>query len=349
MSVTAAELARHIKAELEGDGSVELTDLRALSEAGRHDLSFLSNPRYAPQLDGTKAGAVIVAKSHSGPCTAKATLRVDNPDKAFMLAAEFFAPPAPEVVPGIHPTAVVGKGVELGKGVSVGPYSVICDGAKIGARTVIDAQCFVGAGSEIGEDGHMYPQSVVRERCRIGKRAIIHCGAVIGGDGFGYLIEPRPLMLPKVTKIPQIGTVEIGDDFEIGCNATIDRARFGATKIGNTVKIDNLVQVGHNVRIGDCSGLIAQCGVAGSTHIGRGVMIWAQAGLSGHLHVGDGSQVGPQAGVTKDVDPGTYVLGAPAQPKREFAETLLAPRSVASLKKRVAELEARLAKLESGK
>jgi UDP-3-O-[3-hydroxymyristoyl] glucosamine N-acyltransferase len=241
---------------------------------------------------------------------------------------------------------VIGKGVELGKDVHIGACTVIEDGAKIGARCVIEAQCFIGAGTEIGEDGHFYPQSVVRENCRIGRRAIVHCGAVIGGDGFGYLVEPRPLMLPKVTKIPQIGVVEIGDDCEIGCNATIDRARFGTTKIGDTVKIDNLVQVGHNVRIGDCAGLIAQSGVAGSTHIGRGVMIWAQAGLSGHLQIGDGSQVGPQAGVTKDVRPGSYVVGSPAMPKKDFAETLLATRSIQRMKQKIADLEARLAALE---
>ena len=162
----------------------------------------------------------------------------------------------------------------------------------------------------------------------------------------GYTVTPRPGALPRVAKIPQTGTVVIGHDVEIGANATVDRARFGETRIGNHVKIDNLVQIGHNVRIGDCSGVIAQAGIAGSTRVGAGVMIWAQAGLSGHLTIGNGAQVGPQAGVARDVPDGQYVIGAPATSMREMAAVALAPRQIAKLRTRLAELEARLAAIE---
>ena len=169
---------------------------------------------------------------------------------------------------------------------------------------------------------------------------------MLGSDGFGYSIDMLPGGVPRIEKIPQVGTVVVGDDVEIGANTTIDRARFGVTRIGNCVKIDNLVQIGHNVQVGDCSGLIAQSGVAGSARIGNGCLIWAQAGISGHITVHDMAQVGPMAGVSKDIASGEYVLGAPAVPKREFAKSLMIPREVARLKEEVKALREELAKLQ---
>ena len=346
MTWTVAQIAAQIDAAVEGDAGAVVSRLAALGEAQAGDLSFLANKRYAPQLAATEATAVIVGRDWQGDTTARALLRVASPDKAFAEAALLFAPPPPRRLPGIHPTAIIAPDAVLGEAVHIGPYTVIEAGARIGDRTVIEAQCFIGEGVELGCDGHLYPQVAVRERVRIGDRFIAHCGVVVGSDGFGYTVTPQPGALPRVEKIPQTGTVVIGHDVEIGANAAIDRARFGETRLGNHVKIDNLVQIGHNVRIGDCSGVIAQAGIAGSTRIGAGVMIWAQAGLSGHLAIGNGAQVGPQAGVARDVPDGQYVIGSPATSMREMAAVALAPRQIAKLRARLAELDARLAVLE---
>ena len=346
MTWTVAQIAAQIDAVVEGDAGAVVSRLAALSEAQAGDLSFLANKRYAEQMTTTAATAVIVDQKWQGETTARALLRVANPDKAFTEATLLFAPPAPRRLPGIHPTAIIAPDAVLGEAVHIGPYTVIESGARIGDRTVIEAQCFIGEGVELGCDGHLHPQVSLRERVRIGDRFIAHCGVVVGSDGFGYTVTPQLGALPLVEKIPQTGTVVIGHDVEIGANATIDRARFGETRIGNQVKIDNLVQIGHNVRIGDCSGVIAQAGIAGSTQVGSGVMIWAQAGLSGHLTIGDGAQVGPQAGVARDVPAGQYVIGSPATSMRETAAISLAPRQITKIRERIAELEARLAALE---
>ncbi len=347
MSWNAARLATHLDGVCEGDGAVVVGRLAGLAEARAGDVSFLSNPRYAGLLARTQASAVIVDRAWQGPSSAAALIRVTHPDRAFAAVAAVFGPAPVVRAPGVHSTAVIGSNVVLAPGVHVGPWTVIEDGARIGERTVVEAQCFVGRDVCIGPDGHLYPQVAVREGCRIGARVVLHCGAVIGSDGFGYLVEPRPGALPRIEKIPQIGIVELGDDVEIGSNATLDRARFGVTRIGNHVKIDNLVMIGHNVQVGDCTGIVAQAGVAGSSRIGSGVMLWAQAGIAGHLHVADGAQVGPQAGVSKDVPAGEFVIGAPAVSKRDFVASLMVPRTVEKLKARLVALESRLAALEA--
>jgi len=345
MTWTVASLAARIDGVVEGHGATEVRGVAALADAVAGDVSFLANPRYEHLLAQSTASAVVVNRAWQGAWSCAALIRVENPDKAFGLLAPLLGPPPVVRLPGVHPTAVVASTAVLGRDVHVGACAVIEDGATIGDRSVIEAQVFVGRDVVLGCDGHLYPQVCIREGCRIGDRFIAHCGAVVGSDGFGYNIEFRDGR-PVVVKIPQIGIVEIGHDVELGANTTIDRARFGRTRIGNHVKIDNLVQIGHNVQVGDLTGIVAQVGVSGSTQIGSGVMLWGQAGLAGHLKIGDRAQVGPQAGVSKDVAPGEYVLGAPAVPKRDFAAALLTPRHVEKLKSRVALLEARLAELE---
>ena len=345
MSWTVATLAARIGGTVEGRGEVEVRGVAALADAAAGDVSFLANPRYEALLAQTQASAVVVNRAWQGSWSCAALIRVDNPDKAFGLLAPLLGPPPVVRAPGVHPTAVVAPTAKLGRDVHVGACAVIEDGADIGDRTVVEAQVFIGRDVAIGCDSHLYPQVCIREGCRIGERFIAHCGAVVGSDGFGYNVEFRDGR-PVVVKIPQIGIVEIGHDVELGANMAIDRARFGRTRVGNHVKIDNLVQIGHNVQIGDLTGIVSQVGVSGSTQIGSGVMLWGQAGLAGPLKIGDRAQVGPQAGVSKDVAPGEFVLGAPAIPKKEFAATLLVPRHVEKLKARVAELEARLAALE---
>lgn len=334
-------LALQIDGVLTGDGAVDICGVAGIREAGSGDVSFIANPRYAPEAASTKASAVIVAEDWAGNCPA-ALIRVKNPDVAFARAAMLFYIPAPAPASGVHPSAVVAKDVGLGSGVSIGPLCVVEPGAKIGAGTVISAQCYIGCRSVIGEKSFLYPQVSLRESVKIGNRAIIHNGTVIGSDGFGYSVDGEGIR----TKIPQIGTVEIGDDVEIGANVTIDRARFGKTKIGNGVKIDNLVQIAHNVIIGDHVVIVAQVGIAGSTSIGDKVVLAGQCGVAGHLHVGAGAVIGAKAAVIKDVEPGAYVLGAPAMPAAKFKRNQAGIMLLPKLKERVAELQDRIRKLE---
>lgn len=349
MTISVGELAARIGGAVEGDTAAPLTHMASLAEADAGALSFLSNKRYADQVASTKATAVIVGGDWQGASSAAALIRVANPDKAFSHAAPLLSPPPPNREPGIHPTAVVSAEAKIGKDVHIGPFTVIERGAEIGDGSVVEAQCFIGEDVAIGPGAHLYPGVKIRERVRIGARFIAHCGVVVGGDGFGYSVEMLPGGVPCVEKIPQVGIVRIGNDVEIGSNTTIDRARFGETRIGDCVKIDNLVQIGHNVRIGSFSGVIAQAGIAGSTTIGSGVRIWAQAGLSGHLHIGDGAQVGPQCGVTRDVAPGAYVIGTPESSMRDLVALQTAPKQIQKLKERIKELEAKIARLDGGK
>lgn len=348
MSMTVRELAARLNGCVEGDESLEIHALASLREARAGDLSFLHEAKYERQLAQTRATAVLVAEGWAGESSAKALIRVADPNGAFARAAPWFAQPEPVRAPGIHPTAVIAPTAKLGEGVHVGPWTVIEDGASVGDGCVIEAQVFIGQRVVMGRQCHIYPQVTVREGCTMGDRCILHCGVRIGGDGYGFNPVFQPDGTIRVDKIPQLGIVELGNDVEVGSNTTIDRARFGRTRIGNSTKIDNLVQIGHNVQVGDYSGLIAQSGVAGSARIGNGCLVWAQAGVSGHIEIHDRAQVGPQAGVSKDVPPGAYFLGAPAAPKKEFAATLLVPREVAKLRKQVAELKQRLDALESG-
>jgi UDP-3-O-[3-hydroxymyristoyl] glucosamine N-acyltransferase len=336
-----SDLARHIDGSFDGDEAVEIRGVAGIREAGKGDVSFIANPRYAPEAALTKASAVIVSEDWAADCSST-LIRVKNPDAAFAKAALLFYVPAPSPSSGVHPTAVVAQDVELGSGVSVGPFCVIESGVKIGEGTVISAQCYVGFRSVIGEKSFLYPQVSLREFTQIGSRTIIHNGTVVGSDGFGYSVDSEGVR----TKIPQIGCVEIGDDVEIGANVTIDRARFGKTRIGKGVKIDNLVQIAHNVTIGDHAVIVSQTGIAGSTSIGDKTILAAQAGISGHLRIGSGVIVGPRSGVTKDIPDGIHVMGAPAMPadkmKRMNASVMLLPK----MKERIAALQDRVSKLE---
>lgn len=338
-------IAEHIEGELVGDLTLEISGMANLAEARPGEITFFRDAKYARQLGRTRASAVIVPVDWAGVCPAQVIIKVADPSAAFMRIGEFFAPPPIVRESGIHPSAIIGKDVKLGAGVHVGPYSVIEDGTVIGDHCVIEAQVFIGPNVVLGAGCHIYPQVTIREGSLLGKRVILHTGVRIGSDGYGY--NPKLGSDGKITieKIPQIGIVELGNDVEIGSNTTIDRARFGRTKIGNSVKIDNLVQIGHNVQVGDYSGIIAQAGIAGSAIIGSGCIIWSQAGVSGHITVGDRAQVGPASGLAKDVPEGEFYIGLPAVPRRELAATMLLPRVVDKLKKKVSELEAKVREL----
>lgn len=344
-----SELAALVGGRLEGDAppDAEITGVSSLHDALPGDVSFLANPKYAKQLASTKATAVLVREDCDlpPPEAGGALLRVESPDLAFAKAVPLFTKPAIVRSPGIHPSAVVDPTAKLGRDVYVGPLAVIGPGAAIGDRCVIEAHAVVADEVVLGEECHLYPMVSIRERCRLGNRVTIHNGTVIGADGFGYNTKVGPDGI-RVEKIPQLGNVEIGDDVEIGANATIDRARFGSTVIGPHTKIDNLVQIAHNVRTGPYCGIVAQVGIAGSTHLGTGVMIWGQAGLAGHLEIGDRVEILAHAGVAGDLkEPGQY-LGSPAVPKREAIRQFHVPRAVENLKADVAALKAQLKSLE---
>ena len=350
-----SELCAVVGAEIQAsalDGSrpdPEITGVASLHDALPGDISFLANPKYARQVATTKASAVLVKSDCDlpPPTAGGALLRVESPDLAFARVVPLFTKPAPVREPGIHPSAVVHPTAKIGPGVHVGPLAVIGAGAEIGAGCIIEAHVVVGDEVVLGEGCHLYPLVSIRERCRLGRRVTIHNGTVIGADGFGYDTKVSADGKISVEKIPQLGIVEIGDDVEIGANAAIDRARFGATSIGPHTKIDNLVQIGHNVRTGPYCGIVSQVGIAGSTHLGAGVMIWGQAGLAGHLNIGDRVEILAHAGVAGDLtQPGQY-LGSPAVPKREALRRFHVPHVVERLEKRVAALEARLAAAEA--
>lgn len=337
-----AEIAGRLGGRLQGDGNLEITGLSSLAEATAGDISFLANPRYTAAVAETRASAVLLADAWTGECPC-AALYVENPDRAFAEVALMLSPPPVAFAPGVHPTAVIATDARLGAAVTVGPHVVIQPGAVIGDRTVLVAGCYVGHQAVIGSDCRLYAHVSIRERCVLGSRVIIHDGAVIGSDGFGYTPDKHGVW----QKVMQLGIVQIGDDVEIGANVTIDRARFGKTRIGNGVKIDNLVQVAHNVQIGEHSVMASQVGISGSTRIGRHVQLGGQAGLAGHLHVGDGAVVGAQAGVTKDVPGNCFVSGYPAMEHRKATRLHAHLMRLPELKERVRELEAQVAALRS--
>jgi UDP-3-O-[3-hydroxymyristoyl] glucosamine N-acyltransferase len=344
MEWTLKELAEFVGGTVAGDGAVRIRGVGGLRDAREGDITFLANPKYEPLLASTRASAVIVAPGVRAPIPA---LVAANPDLAFARVAERFNGAPPRPAPGIHPSAVVAPDVRLGREVAVGAGAVVESGASIGDRTVLYPQVYVGHGAAIGSDCVLYPQVVVREKCVLGARVILHSGAVVGADGFGYATEGG-----VHHKIPQVGIVVVEDDVEIGANVTVDRARFGRTVIGRGTKIDNLVQIGHNVQIGEHCLIVAQAGISGSTRLGRGVVLGGQAGLAGHLEVGDGAAVTAQAGVSKNVPPGAVVSGEHAVDMRVHLRQMAAlaklPEALAEIKRLRREVEDLRRKLPSG-
>ena len=338
----ASELAERLGGVLEG-ADVEISACGGLEEARAGDLSFCKDVKHVALVESTKASAVLLPRDWDKGAPSS-VIRVDDPNRACMEAAALFAPPEPVREPGVHPSALIADDVKLGDGVHVGAYTIIEKGAEIGDNAVIEAQVFIGEGCKVGAGTHIYPQVTLREGTVVGKDCIFHCGVRLGGDGYGFNNGRREDGSVYIEKIPQLGIVEIGDGVEIGSNTTIDRARIGRTYIGPMTKIDNLVQIGHNVKVKGYSGLIAQSGIAGSTEIGYGCLIWAQAGISGHIKIADGVQVGPQAGVPQSLDGSQkYVIGSPAMSMKDLAAITLAPKMIMKLKAEIKELKARMA------
>jgi len=324
-----------------GAAHLSITGVASLEDAREGDISFLSNTRYRKYLTSTAASAVIVPSGMDSP-PGIITLPADDPYLAFVQVLELFDTRSRgDVARGIDDRAVVSPDAVLGADVSIGPFAVIGGEVSIGDGTTIGPGTTVLPGTRIGGNCLVYPNVTIMDGCLIGDRVIIHAGAVIGSDGFGFAPHDG-----RLKKIPQIGRVRLEDDVEIGANTCIDRATFGETVVSRGTKLDNLIQIAHNVKIGMSSVLAAQVGVSGSTEIGGGVRIGGQAGFAGHLNVGEGSSVGAQAGVTKDVPSGETVSGYPAKTHMLAMRLEAALRQVPALLKTVKRQELRIEKLE---
>ncbi|MDR0362066.1 MAG: UDP-3-O-(3-hydroxymyristoyl)glucosamine N-acyltransferase [Planctomycetota bacterium] len=347
---TLGKLAARLDAVLEnGDPGKRIAGVNSLLKAGPDEVAFLANSVYRPQLAETGAGAVIVHKTEDVGGVTAALLRVDRPNYAFALAEELLTPAPNMPGPGVHPTAVVSPGATLGSGVSVGPWTVVEDGAAIGDGTILYPNVYVGEGTGVGANCVFHPGVFVDRKVTVGSRCVFYAGVTVGSDGFGYAWTGS-----GYHKIRHSGTVEIGDDVELGCNACVHRGRFGATRIGKGTKIDALVVVAHNVRIGEHSVLAAQSGIAGSAEIGDNVKMGGQTGVAGHIRVGSNLVFGGQAGITKSIpDAGAgrseyerLWIGYPAAPYREQARNIKDVRLIGALRRKVRDLEERMRRLE---
>ena len=340
MKKTLKEIADIIEGEIVGDEGTVVTGVCGIKEAREGDLTFVANSRYAPLMNHTKASAIITSKDvKSAP---KPIIRTENPSVAFAKMVSLLAPNEVRRPKGIHKTAVLGDKVKIGQGVAIGPYAVIEDNVEIRDNTILYAGAYVGHHTKIGRDCVIYPYVIIRERVVINNRVIIHGGTVIGSDGFGF-----STVMGVHHRIPQIGNVIIEDDVEIGANVTIDRARFDKTLIKKGTKIDNLVQIAHNVVIGENSIIVAQSGISGSTIIGKNVTLAGQSGVIGHITIGDNAVVAAQAGVTKSIPPRACVSGYPAKPHRSAKRINACVQSLPDLYKKVKAMEKELERLKS--
>jgi UDP-3-O-[3-hydroxymyristoyl] glucosamine N-acyltransferase len=336
------ELAERLECRLEGDGEIEIRRVTGIEQAQAGDLTFIANPKYHQHLATTHASAVILSTNESSEGTRASLLRSAQPYLAFAKAVGLLTHSAPPPR-GVDRLSAVAPTAHLGADVSIGAFVVIGDGAVVGARAVVFPNAVIGPSAVIGDDCIIHAHVSIRERVRIGHRVIVQDGAVIGSDGFGFVRQSDGTHL----KIPQHGDVSIEDDVEIGANTTIDRPAVGETRIGAGTKIDNLVQIAHGVVVGNRVLFAAQVGVAGSTTIEDDVVLAGQVGVAGHLRIGRGVVATAQTGVPNSVDAGTMISGYPAIPNRDWLKASAVFRQLPALKKRVAELEDRLAELEA--
>jgi UDP-3-O-[3-hydroxymyristoyl] glucosamine N-acyltransferase len=336
------EIATAINGELVGDGDILINGVNGINEAGDGELSFILSSKYEDLIDSTKASCVVVPKDIKKTFT-KPLIKVDDPSSTFSRIIAFLLPDRIPHPKGIHKTAIVSKNASIGKDAALGPYVVIEDGASIGNRTILYSFCYVGKNTKIGEDCLLYPNVTVREEISIGNRVIIHSGTVVGSDGFGYDTQKDGTH----RKIPQLGTVAIEDDVELGACVTIDRARFAKTVIGKGSKIDNLVQIAHNVIMGPYCLIAAQSGISGSCEFGRNAVFGGQVGVVDHIKLGNFTMVGAKSGITKSFPADKVTLfGYPAKPVAKARELLGYTGLLPKLFARVRALENKIKELE---
>ena len=339
MDKSLEEIAKLVEGTVIGPGDVRITGLKGLGEAQSGDLSFLANPRLESLLDTTKAAAVLVPKDfgHNGITV----IRVEHPYRAFATVLKVFEKEVLLHPIGLHPSAAVSEGATLGNNVGIDAFVRVEAGSEIGDDVVLYSGVYVGKGAKIGKGSIIYPNATIRERVVIGERCIIHSNAAIGSDGFGFTIVDGVHL-----KIPQVGTVILGDDVEIGSNSAVDRSTTGPTSIGDGTKIDNLVQIGHNVTIGKHCVVSGGTGIAGSTKIGNNVMIGGQVGIRGHLEIGDNVMIGAGTGVTKSVPAGSVILGVPHYDLKVTRRIWVSLPRLPKALRRLRILEERVEKLE---
>jgi len=343
---TLAELASYVNGRVIGDGGIFISRVSQIDEAGPGDITFLANPRYAKFLRNSKASAVIVAPGVVREETVQpgqSLLEAGDPYVAFAQILRLLTP-LPDYERFISPMAHIDASARLGGEVTVFAHVFVGKNAEIGNRTVLFPGVVLAEGVSVGEDCVLHPHVVVREHCRIGHRVILHAGVVVGSDGFGYAGEGDDRV-----KIPQIGIVEVQDDVEIGANTTIDRATLGRTVIGRGTKIDNLVQIAHNVTIGENSIIAAQVGIAGSTRLGRDVTLAGQVGVVNHVRIGDRAKIGPQSGIPRSVPAGAFLSGGiGAAPHHEWLKVMTLLPQLPRLWNTVRSLEKKLEQLMTG-
>jgi UDP-3-O-[3-hydroxymyristoyl] glucosamine N-acyltransferase len=333
MTRTAAELARHLQAKLDGDSRALITSLASPETAGPDSLIYLESAKHRARAEASRANCVLAPPGLE--LTGKTVIRVASPKLAFAKAAAWLFP-RQRVPAGVHPSAIVSPTARISADAAVGPLVVIEDNVSIGPGAEIGAFCFLGRGSSVGENTRLYPHVTLYEAVKLGRGVIIHSGAIIGADGFGYVFGEG-----RHWKFPQIGGVDIGDDVEIGANSTVDRGSLGTTRIANGVKIDNLVQVAHNVQIGENTVIASQTGISGSCVVGSGVSMGGQVGLGDHCEIEAGAIIGGQAGILpgKKISSGQIVWGTPARPLARFKEQFAWLSRLPELGKRLRKLE----------
>jgi UDP-3-O-[3-hydroxymyristoyl] glucosamine N-acyltransferase len=331
MAFTTAEIAKHLEGEVLGNSSATLKGFAPADSARPGDLTFAENEDFFERAEKSAATAIIVDRRFTS--SKKILIRVSNARVAFARALALFFPER-TFAAGIHPTAIVASGAKIDPSAHIGPHCVIGERVHLGARTVLQGGNFIGDDSKLGDDVNLFPNVTVYPRTEIGRRVRIHANTVIGSDGFGYVQDGN-----LHRKVPQIGNVVIGDDVEIGAGVTIDRAALDSTVIGKGTKIDNLVQIAHNVEIGEGCLLIAQSGIAGSSKLGNFVVLAGQSGIAGHLKIGNRVIITGKAGVMHDIPDGEKWLGNPAQPDRQAKRQMIAYQHLPDLLKRVTKLE----------
>lgn len=339
MAVTLAELAQRFNGKIQGRGDLVIEDVASLDKAGPRHIAFLSGRKFHKHLAGTQAGAVILAPADA-PAYAGTALLVDNPHACFARVARMLRP-LPSITPGIHPTAVVARGTKVAPSAWIGPHSVIEGGVVIGEETQVGSGCYIGEATAIGDRCRIYANVVINRDCVLGNDCIVHPGTVIGSDGFGYAKDGDEWI-----KVPQLGRVIIGERVEIGANTTIDRGALEDTVIGNGVKLDNLIQIAHNVKIGENTAMAAFVGVAGSAVIGKRCTMGGRAGILGHLEIGDDVHVMATSLVTATLPrPGSYSSAFKAEPAERWHKSVARLNQLDDIARRLRALEQKLEKL----
>jgi UDP-3-O-[3-hydroxymyristoyl] glucosamine N-acyltransferase len=348
VTYTLAELAARVGGEVAGDGTVRLEGVAPLEDATPAQISFFSNKKYRKAFEASRAGAVVVEPDTQVP-EGRPVVRVANAYLAFARISTLFHPPR-EPLPEVAETAVIHPSAKVHPSAQVMPLASVGPRAEVGARTIVFPGAQIAEDAKVGEDCLVYQNVVIRERCVIGNRVILQPGCVIGSDGFGFAFDPEGEGRgPRHYKVPQIGNVVVDDDVELGANTCVDRATLGTTRIGRGAKVDNLVQIAHNVEVGPLSLLMSQVGIAGSTKLGMGVIAAGQAGIIGHLSIGDGVKIAAQSGVTSDVEPGEAIGGSPARPYLQWTKSMSLLYQLTDMRKELRELKKEVERLRAAR